>query len=132
MSKPIILIPSYNPDGTLPETISLLREKGFERFVIVNDGSRPSVRPSLSRWPTCLAVHLLTHAVNMGKGRAMKTGFNYILWRFPGAGCIVCDADGQHPADSVADGGPPWRTIPRPWCWVYGASGRIRICLRPI
>ena len=47
MSKPIILIPSYNPDGTLPETIGLLREKGFERFVIVNDGSRAECAPCL-------------------------------------------------------------------------------------
>ena len=45
MSKPIILIPSYNPDGTLPETIGLLREKGFERFVIVNDGSQAGCAP---------------------------------------------------------------------------------------
>lgn len=33
----------------------------------------------------------------------MKTGFNYILSRFQDEGCIVCDADGQHPADSVDD-----------------------------
>lgn len=103
MSKPIILIPSYNPDGTLPETIGLLREKGFERFVIVNDGSRAECAPIFEQVADLPGVHLLTHAVNMGKGRAMKTGFNYILWRFPGSGCIVCDADGQHPADSVAD-----------------------------
>ena len=66
MSKPIILIPSYNPDGTLPETIGLLREKGFERFVIVNDGSQAGCAPIFEQVADLPGVHLLTHAVNMG------------------------------------------------------------------
>ena len=101
--KPIILIPSYNPDKSLPETIELLRGQGFGRFVVVNDGSRAQDAPIFEQVADMPGVHLLRHAVNMGKGRGMKTGFNYILGRFPGAGAIVCDADGQHPADSVAD-----------------------------
>jgi glycosyltransferase involved in cell wall biosynthesis len=101
--KPILLIPSYNPDKRLPETIELLLCRGFERFVVVNDGSGPQSAPIFEQVADMPGVHLLRHAVNMGKGRAMKTGFNYILNRFPGAGAVVCDADGQHPADSVKD-----------------------------
>ena len=103
MSKPIILIPSYNPDNTLKETIELLQSRGFSRIVVVNDGSKAECAPFFEEVADIPGVHFLVHAVNQGKGRAMKTGFNYILWRFPGTGCIVCDADGQHPADSVED-----------------------------
>lgn len=103
MNKPIILIPSYNPDNTLKETIEILQKRGFSRIVVVNDGSKAECAPYFEEVTDMPGVHFLVHAVNQGKGRAMKTGFNYILWRFPGAGCIVCDADGQHPADSVED-----------------------------
>ena len=44
------------------------------------------------------------HAINMGKSRALKTGFNEILTAYPGLLCVVtCDADGQHrPKDVLA------------------------------
>ena len=103
MNRPIILIPSYNPDEALPETVARLRAEGFEQFVIVDDGSRTDCTPVFEEVCGIPGVHLLKHAVNLGKGRGMKTGFNYIFRTFPGAGCIVCDADGQHPVESACD-----------------------------
>ena len=45
-----------------------------------------------------LSRHSLPHhAVNQGKGRALKTAFNYCLGEFPGMpGVITADSDGQH------------------------------------
>src|SRR5262249_16001168 len=43
-----------------------------------------------------------THAVNLGKGQALKTAFNHYLLRCPqdSVGVVTADADGQHlPAD---------------------------------
>jgi putative flippase GtrA len=51
---------------------------------------------------------VLRNAVNLGKGAALKHGFNYILVHFPEAQWIItADADGQHDPDdilSVANG----------------------------
>jgi putative flippase GtrA len=48
-------------------------------------------------------VRLLRHAVNLGKGAALKTGFNFALCEFPDcAGVVTADADGQHDPDDVA------------------------------
>ena len=48
-----------------------------------------------------LGCLVLQHAINMGKGRALKTGFNEALYRgYADHGLITADADGQHtPAD---------------------------------
>jgi putative flippase GtrA len=47
-------------------------------------------------------VHVLRHAVNLGKGRALKTGFNFVLDRFPHLlGVVTADADGQHRVEDV-------------------------------
>ena len=97
-----ILIPAYNPDQTLIEVLEGLRACGFTRIVVVDDGSLPECLPVLQ----AAAAHaeVLVHAVNCGKGRALKTGFNHLATQ-PGEGLrgvVTVDADGQHrPADVV-------------------------------
>ena len=45
---------------------------------------------------------LLTHAENMGKGRALKTAFACILENFPEVpGAVTADSDGQHTPESI-------------------------------
>jgi putative flippase GtrA len=47
-------------------------------------------------------VTLLRNAINLGKGAALKHGFNYILVHFPEAQRIItADADGQHDPDDI-------------------------------
>jgi putative flippase GtrA len=47
-------------------------------------------------------VHVLRHSVNLGKGRALKTGFNYCLSELPDMkGIVTADADGQHTAADI-------------------------------
>ncbi len=50
---------------------------------------------------TIAGVTLMRHAVNLGKGAALKTAFNFALLQWPNAsGFVTADADGQHaPAD---------------------------------
>ena len=48
-------------------------------------------------------VQLLRHAVNLGKGAALKTAFNYVLCAMPdAAGVVTADADGQHAPEDIA------------------------------
>lgn len=75
---------------------------GFVTIIVVNDGSTPgcaSIFDVIGKLSQC---HLLTHAVNLGKGRAIKTGLNYLLAHVPAAcGVVTCDADGQHLVEDI-------------------------------
>jgi glycosyltransferase involved in cell wall biosynthesis len=96
--RPIILIPVYNPDEKLLAALEGMREAGFRQFVLVDDGSRPECLPVFEEALGKGDCALIRHAINLGKGRALKTGFNYVLNAFPDApGVITMDADGQHP-----------------------------------
>jgi putative flippase GtrA len=45
---------------------------------------------------------VLAHAVNLGKGRALKAGFNYFSLNFDDCtGIVTADADGQHTASAI-------------------------------
>lgn len=94
--KITVVIPALNPDEAIRKTIVQLLEKGFERIIIVDDGS-DSAHQSHFLWaeenPHCV---VLRHARNLGKGRALKTAFNYFLCYPQGHdGVVTVDADGQ-------------------------------------
>ena len=82
--------------------VEALLELGVQAIIVVNDGSRPDCAPFFERAARSERVHLLHHAVNLGKGAALKTGMNYALVRFPGcAGVVTADADGQHHPEDI-------------------------------
>jgi len=96
-----VVIPVWQPDRRLEELVSRLLELEFGAIIVVNDGSDSSydkVFSELSRDPE---VHVVRHTVNLGKGRALKTGLDYFKRCFPDyVGAVTADADGQHrPAD---------------------------------
>jgi glycosyltransferase involved in cell wall biosynthesis len=92
-----VLIPAYNPDESLWEVVAGLVRLNFSDIIIVNDGSKPGCDYIFERLENLEQCHVLRHAVNSGKGRALKTGLNYFYLNFPGsAGVVTADADGQH------------------------------------
>lgn len=96
MYEQVIVIPTYQPSNKL---ITLIDEliKHFSKIVVVDDGSgiEYSSLIQLASDKNCV---VLKHAVNQGKGRALKTAFNYCLntHGFAEKGCITVDGDGQH------------------------------------
>ncbi len=92
-----VLIPSYKPDARLPELVRQLLSSGRLTVIVVDDGSGEDYRAifeELQQLPDC---QVLRHAVNMGKGRALKTGFNFFCLNSQDApGLVTADADGQH------------------------------------
>jgi putative flippase GtrA len=96
-----ILIPAYNPDEALWRVVDGLIGLGFKDLIIVDDGSIPGCEPIFARLAQMKECHFLRHAINLGKGRALKTGLNYFYLHFPHSpGLVTADADGQHqPAD---------------------------------
>jgi glycosyltransferase involved in cell wall biosynthesis len=104
--KPVaIVIPAYKPGGQLVEVLGELLERRdpevVARILVCNDGSGPEYAPVFEQVRNLPGVTVIGHAVNRGKGAALKTAFNHVLMEFPEIGAIVtADADGQHrPAD---------------------------------
>ena len=98
-AKVIVLIPAYKPDDRLIELTRELRGQGLE-VMLVDDGGQQTYAPIFESC-RALGAQVAVHAVNMGKGRALKTGINAAMLAWPDlTGIVTADADGQHtPAD---------------------------------
>ena len=95
LDKTIVIIPSLDPDEHLCQTVDGLKEAGFTRFVLVDDGSDEEHKKNFPE-PSD-SVFVLHHEVNKGKGAALKTAFSYIAENIKGAKYMVTvDGDGQH------------------------------------
>src|SRR3569623_506417 len=104
MPRAAVLNPAYRPGEALPALVEALLENGFAPIVVVDDGSGPEYGAIFARLSVTPDIHILRHAVNLGKGAALKSGMNFILVGYPETpGAITVDADGQHhPADVAA------------------------------
>ena len=101
MNIPVI-IPSYEPDDKLLGLIDELNNAGLSPIVVVDDGSEAAKFGDIFDKVKEKGAIVLKHAVNMGKGRALKTAFNYCLNEFPEiAGVVTADSDGQHGPDDI-------------------------------
>lgn len=79
-----VVIPSYEPDEKLPGLLRELKTAGFKNIVLVDDGSGAAYAHFFTDARETYGCRVLHHAVNQGKGRALKTAFNYCLGEFPG------------------------------------------------
>ena len=102
----MILIPALNPDDTLHVYVDELIHAGFDKIIVVDDGSDKRCKGIFETLQRYKEVTLLRHARNFGKGRALKTGFNYFLNKWEEDpevhGIITVDSDGQHLTKDVA------------------------------
>lgn len=101
MERVTIILPSLDPDEKLMLVVEGLLAEGFRDIVVINDGSHPDhLQPFLDA-AAHPEVTVLTHEVNRGKGRAMKTAFQWCLENRPDIeGVVTVDGDNQHkPAD---------------------------------
>jgi glycosyltransferase involved in cell wall biosynthesis len=97
-----VLIPAYNPDDTLNDVVESLIQLQFKDIIVVDDGSKPECDAVFKKLEKSDQCHVLRHAVNLGKGRALKTGLNYFYLHFPNSGGLVtADADGQHRPEDI-------------------------------
>ena len=101
MTIPII-IPAYEPDARLLGLIDELNKSGIGPVIVVNDGSEGAEYKEIFEDASRRGARLLTHAVNMGKGRALKDAFNYCLNEYDDLlGVITADSDGQHTTEDI-------------------------------
>jgi glycosyltransferase involved in cell wall biosynthesis len=94
MSTPrvLVIIPAHDEEQSLPVTLDELRRKAPEVAVlVVDDGSRDAT----ARIAHERGVPVVSHAVNLGVGGALQTGFRWALRHGYDIG-VQLDADGQH------------------------------------
>lgn len=97
LSSLAVVLPSLNPDDKFRRVLDELLAVGFGNIVIVDDGSDEAHKAPFREAAAHEQCHVLTHEVNRGKGRALKTAFEYVLSELPELkGVITIDGDGQH------------------------------------
>lgn len=100
--KVSVIIPSLNPDEKLQCVVDSLVDYGFDDIIIVNDGSdNEHLRPFeiLSDYEQCTVIG---YDINKGKGRALKTAFEYCIKNRPDIdGVVTVDGDNQHRAADI-------------------------------
>jgi len=100
--QPTIIVPSLDPDEKLTAVVEGLLAEGFQDIVLINDGSHADHLAPFENAALHPEVTVLTHEVNKGKGRAMKTAFAWVLENRPDTlGAITVDGDNQHRAKDV-------------------------------
>lgn len=94
-----IIIPSLNPDEKLIGTLNGILEQGFRKIVVVDDGSDAQHKKPFE-YAKEQGCTVLVHEVNKGKGRALKTAFEYCM-KQDCLGVITVDGDGQHAPEDI-------------------------------
>src|ERR1039457_6814595 len=98
----VVLIPAYRPSAGLIDLVCDLSARGMPAIILVDDGSGPQFRDIFDQAAQFPGVQILRHAVNLGKGAALKTGINHALCLFPDLiGVVTADADGQHHPEDI-------------------------------
>ncbi len=92
-----VIIPAFNEAETIPHLIEHLLPLVNE-VVVVDDGSTDSTAEEAKT----RGARVLRHPMRMGKGAALRTGFQYALKEDFHA-VITMDGDGQH----------DWREVPK-------------------
>ncbi len=97
MEKVVAIIPALNPLNSLLQFVEELITLEFEKIIIINDGSDEKYKTifdQLNQFENCIVIEL---EQNYGKGKALKTGFHYILKNLPKTKALLTiGAHGQH------------------------------------
>jgi glycosyltransferase involved in cell wall biosynthesis len=92
----VVVIPAYNEERTIVGVIRGLKQRGFTRLIVVDDGSSDRTGELAS----CEGVIRLRHLLNRGLGGALGTGISAAL-RLGAEVIVTFDADGQHDPNDI-------------------------------
>ena len=100
MKDIFVVVPTLDPDKKIMKDFIDKLHKEFTNILVVNDGCNKSYNSFFNSLEN-EGIIVLKHYKNLGKGRGLKTAFNYILNNYPKCtGCVSADSDGQH---SISD-----------------------------
>ena len=92
MGRVSVIIPSFNVEKSIKEVINRIPEDIFE-IIVVDDGSKDNTGKIAKK----TRAKVVTHEVNCGKGRAMRTGIS----NSKGDIIVFLDADLQHKPEDI-------------------------------
>ncbi len=95
MEKRVIVIPAYNEEKTIGDTVRGALHAA-DRVLVVDDGSSDRT----SEIASAAGAVVVRHAVNRGLGGALGTGIEGAL-RLGADAVVTMDADGQHRAEDA-------------------------------
>jgi len=93
--KIFFVIPAYNEEKVISKVLDNLLENGFNKIVVVNDGSTDNTLKILERYEK-IGVIVLEHVINRGQGAALATGIEYAVAQRDCKYVVTFDSDGQH------------------------------------
>ena len=98
----VLVIPALNPPYSFVEYAASLKEAGFSRILVINDGSRTDRLPVFMKLERMGCI-ILRHEQNQGQGAALKTGFRYYMEHFreKSDGIITLNTDRMVPVGDV-------------------------------
>jgi glycosyltransferase involved in cell wall biosynthesis len=100
--RPIAVVPAFEAEGRVAGVVESLRavhpfSGEDDGVLVVDDGSRDRTAERAER----AGALVVRHAVNLGKGAAIRTGLRAAA-RLGADVAVTVDADGQHPAEEAA------------------------------
>ena len=95
MTNIVAIIPAYNEEDALANVINNTLQY-VDKVIVVNDGSKDNTAEVAEN----AGAELINHPTNLGKGEALKSGFNAIS---NDSFIITIDGDGQHNPDEIPD-----------------------------
>ena len=97
--RTLIIVPCKNLENEVGEVVRrvLGLDLGLD-VVVIDDGSTDATAAAAES----AGAHVLVHEVNLGKGAALKTGFEYAIEKGYEA-VITMDGDGQHDPEAIPD-----------------------------
>jgi glycosyltransferase involved in cell wall biosynthesis len=96
--KSVVLMPAHNEETAISGVVKEVSNLGFV-VVVVDDGSSDKTSETAKN----AGAIVIKNQINMGKGLALRKGFEYILSNMDFDVIITMDADGQHEPSSLSD-----------------------------
>lgn len=97
-----VVIPVFNPEHALIEYVQNILKNPLRPVIIINDGSDSAHSEVFCRLSSLEDCIVLTHETSRGKGRALKTAYEYFLANLPQhIGLITADADGSNALEDI-------------------------------
>ena len=71
----LIIVPVYNEGTRILRVVEGIRQAGFDRILVIDDGSSDNTQETLAQ----TEVKYIRHTINRGQGAAIQTGFEIAL-----------------------------------------------------
>lgn len=92
----LIIMPAYNEETTIGTVIKDLKNSGYKKILVIDDGSKDNTYEIASG----LGVYTARHILNRGLGSALATGLE-IAQILDFDMVVTFDADGQHKVGDI-------------------------------